>query len=247
MQYCSLQHQTFTFTTKHIHSWALSSLWLSLLIVFGALSSLFPSSFVQQHIGHLPTWGVHLSVSYLLAFSYCSQGFKARILKWLPFPSPVDHVLSGPDQQGCAFQLLHHSQMACLAHWLSHCLIECVNLHWPFSVSQRTTQGPRQRPCWSHREGIWRRLEPMLEDAQEQRAKANSSVNRTHQSQQIPSSNNARDDSTHVHHQMINTKIRLIIFFTAKDGEALNTQQKQDLELAVAHIISSLLQNLGSN
>ena len=25
-----------------------------------------------QHIGHLPTWGVHISVSYLFALSYCS-------------------------------------------------------------------------------------------------------------------------------------------------------------------------------
>ena len=31
------------------------------------------------------------------------------------------------------------------------------------------------------------------------------------------------------------TKIRLIIFFAAKDGEALYSQQKQDQELTVAH------------
>ena len=29
---------------------------------------------------------------------------------------------------------------------------------------------------------------------------------------------------------MVNTKIRLIIFFANKDGEALNSQQKQDRE-----------------
>ena len=34
---------------------------------------------------------------------------------------------------------------------------------------------------------------------------------------------------------MANTKIRLIIFFAAKDGEALYSQQKQDQELTVAH------------
>ena len=32
---------------------------------------------------------------------------------------------------------------------------------------------------------------------------------------------------THAHHQMVNTKIRLIIFFAAKDGEALYSQQKR--------------------
>ena len=36
-----------------------------------------------------------------------------------------------------------------------------------------------------------------------------------------PSSNNTREDSTHGHHQMVNTKIRLIIFFAAKDREVL--------------------------
>ena len=35
---------------------------------------------------------------------------------------------------------------------------------------------------------------------------------------------NTREDSTHGHHQMVNTKIRLIIFFAAKDGEALHSQ-----------------------
>ena len=42
---------------------------------------------------------------------------------------------------------------------------------------------------------------------------------------------------------MVNTKIRLIIFFAAKDGEALHSQQKQDRELTVAAIMNSLLPN----
>ena len=36
-----------------------------------------------------------------------------------------------------------------------------------------------------------------------------------------------------------NTEIRLIIFFAAKDGEALYSQQKQDQELTVAQIMNS--------
>ena len=43
------------------------------------------------------------------------------------------------------------------------------------------------------------------------------------------------------------TKIRLIIFFAAKDGEAMYSQQKRDLELTVAQIMSSLLQNSDLN
>ena len=42
---------------------------------------------------------------------------------------------------------------------------------------------------------------------------------------------------------MVNTEIRLIVFFAAKDGEALNSQQKQDWELTVAQIMNSLLPN----
>ena len=36
---------------------------------------------------------------------------------------------------------------------------------------------------------------------------------------------------------MVNTEIRLIIFYGAKDGETLYSQQKQDLELTVAQIM----------
>ena len=43
---------------------------------------------------------------------------------------------------------------------------------------------------------------------------------------QTPSSNNRIDDSTHRHHHMVNMEIRFIILFAAKDGEALNSQQK---------------------
>ena len=48
------------------------------------------------------------------------------------------------------------------------------------------------------------------------------------------------------HYQMVNTEIRLIIFFAAKDGEALYSQQK-DWELTVAQIMNSLLLNKDLN
>ena len=41
----------------------------------------------------------------------------------------------------------------------------------------------------------------------------------------------------------VNTKIRLIIFFATKDGEAIYSQQKQDRELTEAQIMNSLLPN----
>ena len=61
------------------------------------------------------------------------------------------------------------------------------------------------------------------------------------------SSNNTREDSTHGHHQMVNTESRLIMFFAAKDREALYSQQKQDQELTVAQTMNSLLPNSDSN
>ena len=42
---------------------------------------------------------------------------------------------------------------------------------------------------------------------------------------------------------MVNTEIRLIIFFAAEDGEALYSQHKHDQELTVTQIMNSLLPN----
>ena len=60
------------------------------------------------------------------------------------------------------------------------------------------------------------------------KASKQTSAKRTHWSYQTPSSKSTREDSTCGHHQIANTKIILIIFFVAKDGEALYSQQTQD-------------------
>ena len=46
---------------------------------------------------------------------------------------------------------------------------------------------------------------------------------------------------------MVNSEIRLFIFFPEEDGEALYSQQKEDMELTIAQYISSLLKNSGLN
>ena len=46
---------------------------------------------------------------------------------------------------------------------------------------------------------------------------------------------------------MANTETILIIFFTAKDREALYSKQKQDWELTVAQIMNFLLPNSDLN
>ena len=93
-----------------------------------------------------------------------------------------------------------------------------------------------QENTWSNRQ-IW----PW--NTEWSRAKTNRVLPRKCTGHNKPSSNNTREDSTHGHHQMVNTEIRLVIFFAAKDAEALYSQQKQDQELTVAQIMSSLLPN----
>ena len=46
---------------------------------------------------------------------------------------------------------------------------------------------------------------------------------------------------------MVKTKIKLITLFAARGGKALYSQQKQDGELTVAHIMNSLLPNSDLN
>ena len=61
----------------------------------------------------------------------------------------------------------------------------------------------------------------------------------------MSSSNDTGDDSTHGHHQMVTTEIRLIIFSIAK--EALYCQGKQDWELTMAQIMNFSSQNSDLN
>ena len=89
VQYCSLQHQTLlpspvTSTTGHCFR-------------FGSVSSSFWSYFstlLQEHIGHLPTWGVHLSLSCLFDFSYYLWSSQGKNTEVVCLCLLQDHVLS---------------------------------------------------------------------------------------------------------------------------------------------------------
>ena len=111
----------------------------------------------------------------------------------------------------------------------------------PFHYKGLECKSRKSRNTWSNRQ-IW----PW--NREWSRAKINRVLPRkcTGHSK-TSSSNNTREDSTHGHHQMVNTKIRLIIFFAANDGDALYCQQKQDQELTVAQIMNSLLPNSDCN
>ena len=53
-----------------------------------------------------------------------------------------------------------------------------------------------------------------------------------------PFFNNTRNNFAYGYHQMANSEIKLITLFVAEDGEGAYSQQKQDLEMTVAQIIS---------
>ena len=79
------------------------------------------------------------------------------------------------------------------------------------------------------------------------RAKANRILPREHTGHSRHSLPRTQEKTTRGHHQIANTEIRLIIFYTAKDREALYSQQKQDQELTVAQNMNSLLSNSDLN
>ena len=110
----------------------------------------------------------------------------------------------------------------------------------PFHYRGLECKSRKSRNTWSNRQ-IW----PW--STEWSRAKAHRVLPREgtgHSKHPLP---NTKEDSTHGHHQMVNTEIRLILFFAAKDGEALYSQQKQDQELTMAQIMNSLLPNSDLN
>ena len=94
----------------------------------------------------------------------------------------------------------------------------------PFHYRGLECKSRKSRNTWSNRQ-IW----PW--STEWSRAKANRVLPRErtgHSKHPLPTT---QEKTTHGHYQIANTKIRLIIFFAAKDGEALYSQQKQDQEL----------------
>ena len=90
MQYCSYSNRLYFYHQSHLQLGVVFALALSL----HSFWSYFPTN-LQWHIGHLPTWGVHLSVFYLFSFSRCSWGSQGKNTKVVCNSFlPGDHVLS---------------------------------------------------------------------------------------------------------------------------------------------------------
>ena len=97
MQYCSYSIRLYFHNQSHPQLGVVFTLAPSLYSFWCYFSTLF-----QWYIGHLPKWGVHFSVSYLFAFSYCSWGSQGKnivvvchyLLQWTTFcqqssPGPI--------------------------------------------------------------------------------------------------------------------------------------------------------------
>ena len=106
----------------------------------------------------------------------------------------------------------------------------------PFHYRRLECKSRESRNTWSNRQ-IWPRC------TEWSRAKANRVLPRKHIGHSKHHLPTTQEKTLH----MDITEIRLIIFFAAKDGEALYNQQKQDWELTVAQIMNSLLPNLDLN
>ena len=105
----------------------------------------------------------------------------------------------------------------------------------PFHYKVLECKSRKSRNTWSNRQ-IW----PW--STEWSRAQANRILPREHTGHSKHPLPTTQEKTTHGHHQMVNIKIRLIIFFAAK-GESLYSQQNQDPELTVAQIMNSLLPN----
>ena len=88
-------------------------------------------------------------------------------------------------------------------------LLELTQKKKSFSSQKLECQRRKSTDTWSDRQ-VWPWSTKLS------RAKAYNFAKR-----KTPSSNNTRDNSTNGHHQIVNTEIRLFIFFADKDGEPL--------------------------
>ena len=111
----------------------------------------------------------------------------------------------------------------------------------PFHYRGLECRSRKSRNTWSNRQICpW--------NTEWSRGKANRVLPREHTGHsKHPLPATQEKDSTHGHHQMVNTEIRLIIFFAAKDEKALYSQQRQDWGLTMAQIMNSLLPNSDLN
>ena len=144
---------------------------------------------------------------------------------------PAGLVRTRPSAQ--VFPLLLQKRKA--VAFLHAPLVGFVFGNWcPFHYRGLEYKSRKSRNTWSNRQ-IW----PW--NVEWSRAKTNRVLPRErtcHSKHPLP---RTQEKTLHTDITRWSTQIRLIIFFAAKDGEAVYSQQKQDTELTVAQFMNSLL------
>ena len=113
----------FTFITTHIYNWALFLLWLSLFIPSGAISLVSFSSILDTSQPGAGNIQCHIFLPFHTAHGVPKQEWWSG----LPFPSPMDHVLSELSTMTHLFWVALH----CMTHSfieLGKVLIYVINL-----------------------------------------------------------------------------------------------------------------------
>ena len=168
----------FTFSSRHPQ---LSTIFpLAQLLLSFCSDQPLPSALSQQHIGHLKIWGLTSSViSFCLSILFMGFSWQ-KYWSVLPFPPPVDPVLSE------FFTKTHPSWL--VIQGMAHSFIELCK-----PLCHAMTRLLSMKVYWS---------------------------------QQKPHSSHPRDCSIHGHHQIVNAKVRLILFFLQLEMEKLCTVSK---------------------
>ena len=112
MKYCSLQHQTLLSITSHIHNCVLFLIWFRLFILSEVISLLISSNILGTYWPGSSSFSVICFCLFILFMGFSRQEYRSG----LPFPSPVDHILSELSNMTCP------SWMA--LHGMAHSFIE---------------------------------------------------------------------------------------------------------------------------
>ena len=119
-----------TFTSRHIHSWVSFPLWPSLFNLSGAVSNcplLFPRSILDtyQPGGHI--FWCHVFCFFILFMGFSRQEYWSG----LPFPPPVDRILSEPFSMTCPSWVALHGMAY---SFIELCKPVCMTSLWSWSV-----------------------------------------------------------------------------------------------------------------
>ena len=141
----------FASITSHIHNWALFLLWLHLFILSGVISLLFSSSI----LGTNRPGEFIFQCQIFLPFHTVHGVLKQEYWSGLPFPSPVDHVLSELSTMTCPSCVALYSIAPSFIEWekaVVH-VISLVSFLWLWFSVCLPSDGEGIRGLWKPPDG----------------------------------------------------------------------------------------------